>query len=154
MFFARPDDQVRVDFTDGPMAGTFISIRRRISDVDAKRLALGMFKGMSMRDGKMASMEADATLVDYHKLRLWVLKWGPADGQGTRPTTQELTTLLPEHAAQILAAINAHEESVGVEDTLASDPLLVASDPELTAMDDGLTNEPGDSGQDLYGPDA
>lgn len=144
-FFARPDDQRRIDFVDGPMAGTWISIRRRVSDVDQKRLALGMFKGMKMDGGKMASMEADATLVDFHKLRLWVLKWGEKDQPGTRPTTDELSKLLPEHAAQILAAIAEHEGAVGADDSLAVDP-PPATIEEPT--DDGLTDGPPDSGTD------
>ena len=114
------------------MRGTWISIRRRISDAEAKALTLGMFKGMGMKDGRPSSMEADATKVDLHKLRLWVLKWGKDGEAGTRPTGQELLTLLPEHAAQILEAIAAHEEGIGVEDTLTADPLPATG--ELTAQ--------------------
>ena len=127
------------------MAGYWISIRRRVSDADQKRLTLGMLKGMEMKDGRPSSMQADATQVDLQKMRLWVLKWGKAGEPGTRPTTQELLTLLPEHAAQVLGAIAKHEEDLAAEvevEALDTDPLLGSGG--LSGETDGsfATHEP------------
>lgn len=135
IFFARPDDQKRIDFKDGPLAGYWISIRRRVSDAEQKRLTLSMFKGMGMKDGKPSSMEADATMMDTQKLRLWVMKWGKDGEPGTRPTGQELQLILPPHAAQILAAIAAHEEDLALEDDLDVDPLPASGEPTPSTGD-------------------
>jgi hypothetical protein len=134
-YFARDDDTVRIAFEDGPLAGEWIQVRAAISKAQEQRLYGGMLTGFredAREDGsKRRVMEADATSYEVNRLRFWVRRWslGTDDERGMRPTPDQLDTLLPEFADEILAALDKHETARKAEEPeLRHDPLVTSSE--------------------------
>lgn len=126
-FFADPADTIRVNFSTGPMDGEWIKIRARLSDSEEKRLSYGVVTGFNEKKEPIV----DLTGSDLRVISTWVTRWslGGDHERGNRPAPDELSALLPEHAEQILGAINDHIADVRRERELLADPKPESGSP-------------------------
>lgn len=136
-FFAQPDDLVRIDFEDGPLAGEWIQVRAALSFVEIQEIAAGAVGGMydeAKADGgsrRIINLEADK--FEPGQIRKWVKRWSLEGGdRGQRPSDDGLRMLLEPDARQILRAIADHEEALAAEAEIALDPKPEASSTSTT----------------------
>lgn len=141
-FFAQPDDLTRIDFDEGVLAGEWIQVRTRLSFAEEQNIQGEAVSGLRQElgsDGTMQSIvDIEAGKYQVAQIRAWVKRWSLEGDheKGARPSDEALRQLLPEYAAALIVAIEAHEARVreAAED--------VATDPKPATGSESTTEPP------------